>query len=428
MTILDTTRSVLDELFSLWDKRAGDYGQVLYGTALVREGGVWKNVLTFILPLHKDTVPHVPLEANYGHFRISRGLFRLEDAKKVLTRLVETDVLCLPNLPEVALRVSMHPSSSIRPVTSAEKRFPSSYPFAEFRFGISDSSTQGTPPYRTLYSVDLPTYPRGDAAIEDLLNVHLGDFSAYKGELVALAPDYRARIAELRLSTRGVQIQIECLSETNECNLLGKLYYESRDGKVLHTDILFTGNKAQFEATDFPRYLNVGLLSKTEGTLLDERVFYAGAPYTQSDVVLEASEQDIERLVLAGESAELEFKRELPREYEELALEAAAFANTNGGRILMGVDDNGRIVGFSTNKGKETIANILRDYSEPNLEFSYVEVIVQGNSVVVITIPAGKNKPYVVRNKGVYVRSGATKRAATRYELDQMYGQRTRPF
>lgn len=419
MDACEQTRLVLNDLFRLWDQRAYSYGRVLYGTALTQEVGAWKIVLAFFLPLHNAAIQESALDANYGTFRITRGFLAVDEAKKVLEGIVDEQRLGLPNLPSVPVSASLSPSS-VRQVMSAERSYPVLYPFSEFRFSVAQPNQAGAPHAR-LYSLDLPTYPQGNVAIENLLGVHLGDFSASNAALVALAPDYRAKIAQLRLSTKGLQVQIECLSETKEENLIGKLYYETSDRAILHGDLRFVQQRAGFGAPGFPRHLVLGLLSNTDGGLIDEASFYAGAAYAQSGVVIEASEEDIERLVLAGESAELEFKRELPRDYDDFALEAAAFANTNGGRILIGVDDACRVVGFTAGKAKETIANIFRDYCEPQLEFDYEELSVRGSPVIVLTIHAGKDKPYLVRNKGIYVRSGPNKRAATRYELDQMY-------
>jgi predicted HTH transcriptional regulator len=51
-------------------------------------------------------------------------------------------------------------------------------------------------------------------------------------------------------------------------------------------------------------------------------------------------------------------------------------------------------------------------------------VTVGAKGVVLIDIPEGNEKPYLVRGKGAYIRSGATKRLATRHELDRMYATR----
>jgi predicted HTH transcriptional regulator len=52
-----------------------------------------------------------------------------------------------------------------------------------------------------------------------------------------------------------------------------------------------------------------------------------------------------------------------------------------------------------------------------------VEVNGQGSlsNLIVVTIPEGKDKPYTVKEKGVYIRTGSNKRTISRYELDEIY-------
>jgi predicted HTH transcriptional regulator len=73
---------------------------------------------------------------------------------------------------------------------------------------------------------------------------------------------------------------------------------------------------------------------------------------------------------------------------------------------------------------KETLANILRDHCEPPLEVAIQEATVQEKPIFVVTVSQGKDKPYQVKNKGFYMRTGATNRLITRYELDEMYGSK----
>jgi len=56
---------------------------------------------------------------------------------------------------------------------------------------------------------------------------------------------------------------------------------------------------------------------------------------------------DLEAPTPRGESQELEFKRELPKSMDGIAKEIAAFATSNDGAILVGVDTTGDIVGVS---------------------------------------------------------------------------------
>ncbi len=74
----------------------------------------------------------------------------------------------------------------------------------------------------------------------------------------------------------------------------------------------------------------------------------------------------IEKIML-GEDATIEFKREMPHR-NSLADEIAAFANTQGGMILIGVDDSSEIVGLELQKMdsvEKTIVEICNDSIDP---------------------------------------------------------------
>ena len=121
--------------------------------------------------------------------------------------------------------------------------------------------------------------------------------------------------------------------------------------------------------------------------------------------------RELEQLVELGEGISLEFKRRVPQP-ERIAKEIVALANTNGGRIVLGVSDDGTIEGF------EHIAEqqfLLRQATEahctPPVEYSTERVVVgDQRDVVVVTIPESHNKPHVLSSetsKGegpVYVR------------------------
>ncbi len=105
---------------------------------------------------------------------------------------------------------------------------------------------------------------------------------------------------------------------------------------------------------------------------------------------------DLLEIIANGENSGVEFKRDDIRP-EQLAKEIVAFANVQGGRILLGVEDNGRITGLHRTEPQEWVLNVFRDKVHPQIIPFYEEVVVeQGVRVGVITIAPGISKPYVV--------------------------------
>jgi predicted HTH transcriptional regulator len=110
--------------------------------------------------------------------------------------------------------------------------------------------------------------------------------------------------------------------------------------------------------------------------------------------------RELEQLVELGEGISLEFKRRVPQP-ERIAKEIVALANTNGGRIVLGVSDDGTIEGF------EHIAEqqfLLRRATEahctPPVEYDTERVVVgDQRDVMVVTIPESRNKPHVLSSE-----------------------------
>lgn len=420
----NNTSIVLKELFNLWEHRSNSYGNVLFCSAVVKgDDRKWRNVTSFLFPLHKQEIRSIGGQADYGDFKLVEGALALDQAKDVISEMVERDRLCLPGLAELAIQVSLHPNSPKYLWDSGSRRFPVFFPYYEFDFSI-EQECKGQSPRDALHHVDLPLLPSGKAVIERFFSTRIGDDSSYSGLFAALAPDYRGRIREVRLGTNSVEVQIVCPAGSSERDLVGKVYSKGYSGLADCADLSFTHGKAAAKISDFPRDLLVALLSRKEGDLVDRRQFLAGSRYVTEGVVIEAPEQDFEQTIQLGESETVEFKREIPAKREEIAIGATAFANRRGGRIFIGVADNCEIVGCRLDKPKDTITQILRSHCEPPLDVFIEEVEIRSLSVIVVTVPQGKDKPYGVKDKGIYIRSGATNRIATRYELDEMYGSK----
>lgn len=129
-------------------------------------------------------------------------------------------------------------------------------------------------------------------------------------------------------------------------------------------------------------------------------------------------------IVANGENSGIEFKRDDIRP-EQLAKEVVAMANFQGGRVLLGVEDDGTITGVQRVDLEEWVMNVFQDKIHPMILPFYEEVKLDDDKVVaVVTFPIGISKPYVIRHAGkeeIYIRVGTTSRVATREQQMRLF-------
>ncbi len=112
------------------------------------------------------------------------------------------------------------------------------------------------------------------------------------------------------------------------------------------------------------------------------------------------TQAELDTILKEGEGYYLEFKENVN---SDLAKELVAFANSSGGRILIGIDDNSTIKGIHVNNDlKSRIQTIARD-CDPQVNIS-LEAF---QNILIVHIPEGKEKPYRC-NKGFYIRNSAS--------------------
>lgn len=103
---------------------------------------------------------------------------------------------------------------------------------------------------------------------------------------------------------------------------------------------------------------------------------------------------DVKMLIEEGEGFELEFKRKVSTPIK-IAKTMISFANTKGGIILFGVDDDRKIVGVSSEKEEmEMIRMAGNYYCDPPIEPAIDIVPYKGRDVVVVTIEESSMKPH----------------------------------
>ena len=134
---------------------------------------------------------------------------------------------------------------------------------------------------------------------------------------------------------------------------------------------------------------------------------------------------DLVEKVQLGEDATIEFKKTLPHR-NSLADEIAAFANVKGGVILIGVDDNGEIVGLELTelqKAEKTTVEICQDSIDPIVLIHTEKLQIDGNRLLKIEIPRSL---FVHKTtNGYFIRQGSSKREMSPDQLARLFQTRS---
>ena len=122
------------------------------------------------------------------------------------------------------------------------------------------------------------------------------------------------------------------------------------------------------------------------------------------------------------ESEHIEYKSQM---VDDIYKEVIAFANTDGGVIYIGIDDQGHVTGIDNIDETYTrLTNGIRDAIHPDVTM-FVRYVLQDNKVIRIEVGEGSYKPYYLKAKGmkptgVYVRQGTSSVPASPEQIRQM--------
>jgi predicted HTH transcriptional regulator len=136
----------------------------------------------------------------------------------------------------------------------------------------------------------------------------------------------------------------------------------------------------------------------------------------------------VERLIEQGEGVSLDFKQCITSA-AKIAKTMVSFANTEGGTLLIGVKDNGRISGISSEDELHMLHMAADFYSRPVVPFETEIQEVQGKTVLLAHIPKGPDRPYAAKGEDekfwVYVRVHDNSILASKTTVDFMREQRS---
>jgi hypothetical protein len=111
-----------------------------------------------------------------------------------------------------------------------------------------------------------------------------------------------------------------------------------------------------------------------------------------------ADQRHIRTLISEGEHQQLDFKFEIS-DARKIARTLSAFSNTRGGRLLIGVKDNGRISGVRSEEEFYMVESAASLYCKPEIKFDSRSVLLEGKQVLEIYIPQAEVKPVYARDE-----------------------------
>ena len=128
--------------------------------------------------------------------------------------------------------------------------------------------------------------------------------------------------------------------------------------------------------------------------------------------------EELLEAIQLGATKILELKERLPH-YDQIAKTIIAFSNTSGGRLVLGVDNDRKIVGVHDDEVfelQDAIASIIYDRCAPNIIPEIYTQHIQGKTLLVVEVFRGNLLPYYLKaegkHHGTYIRIGATNRKA----------------
>jgi len=102
----------------------------------------------------------------------------------------------------------------------------------------------------------------------------------------------------------------------------------------------------------------------------------------------------ISQLIAQGENQYLDFKYEVS-DAKKIARTFSAFANTGGGKLLIGVKDNGVIRGIETDEEAYMLDAAANFYCRPPVEYSLKDWHIDGKNLLEVTIEESSSKPHL---------------------------------
>jgi hypothetical protein len=261
----------------------------------------------------------------------------------------------------------------------------------------------------------LPSYANGLAAVAELIYRVPPDEPNIDqtGRIVVALPDTRGRLGDLTFAGHSVRVPVEgklvgCVLKATWREAPETVNWERHDYDA-------TPGVLKIITGSLPAEMRL-FLCDVDGDLIDVRGWSGENGDRPEDP--QFGRTHVQRLLREGEHETVEYKHSLKEDETKrrFARTVAAFANADGGIVMVGVDNEGRVVGWHPAGLRDQVADLLRSHVRPFPPYAIRQVTVGRKPIQLVVVGAGQDRPY--RADGVVVlRSHGTTRDAESDEI-----------
>jgi hypothetical protein len=407
-------------------QKLGETPFVLVRMALISMESNWSlNTLVIEVFPHALKEPYPSYCYNYGRYAFCSGeISGTEASSWILHRqgIFHDLSFQVPELPEQTTQVGKYPSHA----PASEFSTPVPWPYTRFEDSIMSVNYSMQQDQAFLISEGCPFFPNFQTALFALLyNGHVSEWDqaqnrSQQGKILIRQAQADAWIEHVHFSPVSLSVQIKGSQFQHTFLQVQAPPYSPFELAVEKCD-----------SVDFP--LPDGIpdrvwiaLSRDHTWLdylaLDQRwspftVKHTNMSIEQSNMNIEPLDiaTQIEALISGGEGQTVEFKLDTPDDKEQMLKTMAAFANDQGGVVILGVKDKtGELMGLKGEAGRkqDDIRHTIRTTVIPEIEVHFEECVIEHRTILAIYVDKGQSPPYGLypTKPAYYMRRGACAR------------------
>lgn len=401
------------------------YGQAYIKCAIIKEDEQYLYMADIKIQ-YKDDDSVMERIQKYGNIILAVIPLTLGELEKLIADL-DFGKINLKSLGRINAKNEFDPTYWHVPSRTHYNGYYDDWPSYGFRASLSNEGKPFRNISKPLVESGLPAYPNFFEACNVFFQ-HRQPSSQYTPvKIDFLIPNYDARINTLEITEKQISVSIE-RKKSPLSDLAVQIFCTKTNKKHQHSeDLKFNGTETVKFNTDFvPDHVFAYLIDFKNNKKLDSKIF--GSFYTgdTEGIIVKTSVENAEAMLAAGESQTVEFKQNFDKTNTEFLESVVSFANTNDGTILLGVDDDGKTVGFfdDFDKTEKRIRGLVNHHCEPDIEINVEQIRLDDCPVIVVKVKEGKNKPYLLLGNSAYKRVEKDDRRFKRLDFDNVLNEK----